>query len=147
MYDASAKTSGQYSLNETLHSGPCLLPIILEILLRFRLGQVTLVADICQAFLQIGNDKLHRDYLRFMWYENMENLNLINIYRFTRLIFGLTCSPFILSATVKAHVQNYINDETIQILTQFLRDLYVDDTATSFSSSSEALKFYSVKFQ
>ena len=87
MYDASAKTSGQYSLNETLHSGPCLLPIILEILLRFCLGQVTLVADVRQAFLQTEIDKLHRDYRRFMWYENMENLNLINIYRFTRLIF------------------------------------------------------------
>ena len=74
----------------------------------------------------------------------METPNLINIYRFTRLVFGLTCSPLILSATVKAHVQNSINDETIQILTQFLRDLYVDDTAMSFNSSSEALEFYSV---
>ena len=88
MYDVSAKISGQYSLNETLHSGPCLLPIILEILLRFRLVQVALISDdIRQAFLQIEIDKLHRDYLRFIWYENMENLNLINIYRFTRLIF------------------------------------------------------------
>ena len=79
-----------------------------------------------------------------MWYENMQTPNLINIYRFTRLVFGLTCSPLILNATVKAHVQNSINDETIQILTQFLRDLYVDNTATSFNSSSEALEFYSV---
>ena len=69
VYDASAKTSGQYSLNETLHSGPCLLPIILEILLRFRLAQVALISDdIRQAFLQIEIDKLHRDYLRFMWH-------------------------------------------------------------------------------
>ena len=74
----------------------------------------------------------------------MEGLNLINIYRFTRLGFWLTCSPFILNATVKVHVQNYINDETIRILTQFLRDLHVDDAATSFNSSSEELEFYSV---
>ena len=49
-----------------------------------------------------------------------------------------------MNATVKVHVQNYINDETIRTLTQFLRDLHVDDTATSFNSSSEALEFYSV---
>ena len=74
----------------------------------------------------------------------MEGLNLINIYRFTRLGFWLTCSPFLLNATVKVHVQNYINDEIIRILTQFLRDLHVDDAATSFNSSSEELEFYSV---
>ena len=49
-----------------------------------------------------------------------------------------------MNATVKVHVQNYINDETIRILTQFLRDLHVDDAATSFNSSSEELEFYSV---
>ena len=46
-----------------------------------------------------------------------------------------------MNATVKVHVQNYINDETIQTLTQFL---HVDDTATSFNASSEGLEFYSV---
>ena len=49
-----------------------------------------------------------------------------------------------MNATVKVHVQNYINDEKNQILTQFLRDRNVDDTEASFDSSSEALGFYSV---
>ena len=49
-----------------------------------------------------------------------------------------------MNVTVKAQVQNYINDKTIRTLTYFLRDLHVDDTATSFNSSSEALEFYSV---
>ena len=87
VYNASAKTSGQFSLNDSLHSGPCLLPITLDNLLRFRLGQVVFVTDMRQAFSQLEIDSLHRDYLRFMCYENMEGLNLINIYRFTRLGF------------------------------------------------------------
>ena len=37
-----------------------------------------------------------------------------------------------------------MNDETIRILTEFLRDLHVEDTATFFNLASEALKFYSV---
>ena len=82
---------------------------------------------------------LHRDYLRFMWYENMENSNLLIIYRFTRIVFGLTCSPFILNATGKAHLQNYIIAKTIRILAQFLCDMYVDNTAASFNLSFEAL--------
>ena len=44
-------------MNDTLHSRPCLLPIILEVLLRFRLGQVGWVTDIRQAFLQIEIDR------------------------------------------------------------------------------------------
>ena len=67
VYDASAKTSGQFTLNYKLHSGPCLLPIVLELLLRFRLGQVVLVTEIRHSLLQIQIDNLHRDYLRFMW--------------------------------------------------------------------------------
>ena len=31
------------------------------------------------------------------------------IYRFTRLVFGFTQSPFVLDATVQHHLQNYIN--------------------------------------
>ena len=54
-------------MNDTLHSGPCLLPIVLELLLRFRLGQVVLVTEIRHSLLQIQIDNLHRDYLRFMW--------------------------------------------------------------------------------
>ena len=87
VYNASAKTSGQFSLNDSLHSGPCLLPVTLDILLRFRLGQVVFVTDMRQAFSQLEIDSLHRDYLRFMCYESMDGLNLINIYRFTRLGF------------------------------------------------------------
>ena len=52
VYDASVKTSGQFSLNDTLQSGPCLLPLFQGILC-FLLGQVALVAHIHQTILQI----------------------------------------------------------------------------------------------
>ena len=43
------------------------------------------------------------NYLRFIWFENVGNPNLINIYRFTRLAFGLTSSPFTLLFLVRTH--------------------------------------------
>ena len=88
-----------------------------------------------------NRNNFYRDYLRLMWYENMEKPNLINIYRFTRLVFGLICSPFISNATVKVHKQNCINDQTVRILTQFLRDLCVGDTATSSEVLLKRLNF------
>ena len=35
VYDSSVKIPGEFSMNDTLHSSPCLLPNILEIFLRF----------------------------------------------------------------------------------------------------------------
>ena len=43
-----------------------------------------------------------------------------------------------MNATIKAHVQKYINEETFISLTQLLQDLYVDNTATSFDELSVA---------
>ena len=56
----------QRSLNDALPSGPCLLPFLQEILLRFRIGKIDLVADIKQAFLQISINKEHFGLVRFL---------------------------------------------------------------------------------
>ena len=51
--------------------------------------------DIEKVFLQIRIRKSERDVLRFHWVKNSDP-NVIEISRFTRLVFGLTQSPFIL---------------------------------------------------
>ena len=49
--DASVKSDkNEPSLNDILYSGPCLLPLIEDILLQFRLGRIAVVADIQQDF-------------------------------------------------------------------------------------------------
>ena len=53
VYDASAKTEENISLNECLEAGPSLTPKLFEILLRFRAHNVVVNADIEKAFLQI----------------------------------------------------------------------------------------------
>ena len=66
VFDASSKIANNPSLNDCLHSGPCLLPLIFDILLRFRIGDMALVADIKQAFLNIEIDEGNRNLLRFL---------------------------------------------------------------------------------
>ena len=63
VFDASSKQSDEPSVNDLLYAGPCLLPKLLEILLRFRCGKIALVADIKQAFLQIKVNQSHWDFL------------------------------------------------------------------------------------
>ena len=68
------------------------------------MNEVALFSDLCQAFLQIEIAPEHTDYLRFLWYLdiNDENSKLI-ILKFLHLTFGLTGSPFILNATLRHH--------------------------------------------
>ena len=71
VFDASAEIDkNEPSLNDILFRGPCLLPLIEDILLRVRLGRIAIVADIQQAFLQISVNECHRNHLRFLWYNN-----------------------------------------------------------------------------
>ena len=74
--DASARSDkNEPSLNDILYSGTCLLRLIEDILLRFRLGRIIVNADIQQAFLQISVNECHRNYLRFLWYNNVFDEN------------------------------------------------------------------------
>ena len=51
VYDASSKVAGEISLNECLHPGPNLLPLIFDVLLRFRMNKIALIGDLEKAFL------------------------------------------------------------------------------------------------
>ena len=61
-----------------------------------------------QAFLQIQIYTKHRDFLWFLWYNDIRTDFLPSVLRFARLAFGLTSSPFILNATVKFHLSQYL---------------------------------------
>ena len=55
------------------------------------------------------NDKIHDlvsriDILRFLWVENISKKDRIVVYRFLRVVCGVTASPFLLGATIKSHV-------------------------------------------
>ena len=129
VFDASARIGSEPSLNELLYSGPCLPPYLFDILLRFRIGRVALASDIEQVFLQIEINEQHRDFLRFLWYnEFLTNNTKLTVYRFARVIFGTNCSSFLLSATIREHMTQYKEVfHGVDLIQKFLRDIYVDD--------------------
>ena len=92
--------SGGISLNDCLHKGPSLNPLLFDILLRFREKRVALIGDIEKAFLNIEVDKRDRDFLRFLWLEDVHDpSSKISVYRFCRVVFGLNASPCVRSAS------------------------------------------------
>ncbi|UYV78049.1 hypothetical protein LAZ67_15003308 [Cordylochernes scorpioides] len=118
VFDASCKPKGGWSLNDCLAKGPNLLELIPDIMLRFQLNKIGVVADIEKAFLQISVAKEDRQFLRFLWWEEQENLR---IYQHKRVVFRVTSSPFLLVATLKLHLEQYENErEVIQLLKMYV---------------------------
>ena len=66
VFDASAKSNGT-SLNNCLCVGPPMSSLLYNILLRFRIHETALMADIEKAFLNISIIPEHRGFLRFLW--------------------------------------------------------------------------------
>jgi hypothetical protein len=126
VYDASAKTTG-----------PSLTPLIFDILLRFRVHSVAMTADIEKAFLNVAVAEEHRDFLRFLWLNNPYSSSPSVIHlRFARVVFGVTSSPFILNATIRHHVNQYLLNDP-EFVYELLRSLHVDDYASGCESILE----------
>ena len=140
--DASAHRRGSPSLNEVLEAGKCMIPKLFNVLVRWRVWKYSLISDIKSAFLQIRVDEKDRDYLRFLWVDDVtkENPEII-AKRFTSVLFGLKSSPFILGATLTHHMNKYrdINEEFVEM---FLRDLYMDDCTTGVNDVETGFQYY-----
>ena len=133
VYDCSGKEKGRdsKSLNQFLHVGPSLNPLLFDILVRFRQHKTALVADIKKAFLAIEVDEKDRDSLRFLWVRDVEKGNMsVVVYRFCRVIFGATCSPYLLNAALGYHLDTF-SELDPEFVRKMKDSFYVDDLATS----------------
>ncbi|GFV16742.1 reverse transcriptase domain-containing protein [Trichonephila clavipes] len=129
VFDASSHAKAQLSLNDCLHTGLNFIPNLFFLLIKFRVNPIAFVADIKMAFLMIEIDESERDFTRFFWDENpgiyLENKRL-DIFRMTRVLFGVKSSPFLLAATIKHHLKKYV-DIFPDTFTRLNQSMYVDD--------------------
>ena len=141
--DGSAKVKANApSLNECLHTGPSLTPNILDILLRFRWFKVALVSDIEKAFHMISVNERDRDALRFLWIDDVYATDpKLVCYHFSKVVFGLNCSPFLLGATFNYHIQNCnLDDPTLK--ESLIQSTYVDDVVMGADTVERAHEIY-----
>ena len=83
-----------------------------------------------------------RDVLRFDWVERIdEDLPKFLVLRFTRVVFGVSCSPSLLNATIKQHLNNSHSDP--ELVSRLSRSFYVDDVVTGAPNEEAAFTLYS----
>lgn len=135
VFDAST------GLNDCLHCGPSLIPDLVSILLKFKLHHIGICADIEKAFLQISLAECDRDYVRFIWINFGKYLEDKTIefqhFRLARVLFGVNCSPYLLSATINHHLGKYMKNKTAKLLKD---NLYVDDLICGAQTTQEAVE-------
>ena len=122
------------TINDCLHPGPPLQNQLWDVLVKSRTYPILLTADLKKAFLQVRIAVEERDSLRFHW--KHPNTSDIEVYRFTRALFGLTCSPFLLGGVLHQHLDSW-KDRHSEVV-EVLRDgMYVDDQTTGGTTVKE----------
>ena len=87
-----------------------------------RFHPVAVTGDIKQAFLQVRIRKAERDSLRFQWKSNKQLL--VETLSFTRALFCLVCSPFLLSGVVERYLESW-EERDPELVAEIRRSLYV----------------------
>ena len=146
VYDASASAhSGAPSLNECLNPGPPLQNQLQSVLVRARFHPVAIAGDITQAFLQVRIREEDRDALRFHWLKDLSS-QTVETPRFTRALFGLTCSPFLLGGVVQ-HLLESCREKYPEIVREIEKSLYVHDLISGGPTRAKAERIKSASVE
>lgn len=133
VFDASAKSNNNLSLNDILLTGPSLQDELFDILIRFRTHEYVVTADIQMMFRQIKIREVDRKYQRILWRES-PNLP-IQVYELNTVTYGTCCAPFLavqcLQTLANEAPDNFTRDT-------ILRDFYMDDVLTGAPTIQEA---------
>lgn len=65
----------------------------------------------------------------------------IKAYRFTRVVFGVSSSPFLLNAAIRFHLHCYTESNST-VVKRLLQSTYVDDIVSGADTDEEAFEMY-----
>ena len=139
VFDASAKTSTRVSLNDTLCVGPTVHSSLVDVLLRFRLHRVALIADVSRMYRAVALAPLDKDLHRFVWRDSPDKP--LEDFRMTRVTFGVSASSFTANMCVKQNAVDYASVYPLAAKA-VENSFYVDDGLTGADSIEGAIDLY-----
>ena len=99
---------------------------------------MVVAGDICRAFLQVRIRETERDALRFHWIAD-KSAKQVETLRFTRVVFGLAPSPFLLNGVIQQHLENLLSTYP-DAVNEIRKSLYVDDLLSGGPTIEKAKK-------
>ena len=86
--------------------------------------------------------KTDREVLRFLWVDdNEKDQPQPLVLRFTRVVFGVSSSPFLLNATIRHHLEKHSSLQPT-LVEKLSKSFYVDDIITGASDEDQAYHIY-----
>ena len=136
--DSSATYKGR-SLNNELMQGPDLTNNLLGVLLRFRLHEVAIMADVEAMFYQVLVPENHQNFLRFLWWPDGNLNSKLQDYVMTRHIQGATSSPSVANYALKQAASDNENEYGKEAADTLRNSFYVDDMLKSYEGTQTAI--------
>ncbi|GFV74655.1 integrase catalytic domain-containing protein [Trichonephila clavipes] len=137
VFDASAKSTSGYSLNDILMVGPRVQRDVYPILLSFRTFQIAVCADLEKMFRQIRISSEDTNWQRILWRDNPKET--VKEYRLTTVTYGTSCAPYLSTRTL---TQLAFDERERYPLASFatLHHFYVDDLLSGAATEKEAVE-------
>lgn len=139
VFDASAKTSSDVSLNDLLLTGPNIQPDLFSILLRLRLRKIVLISDIKMMYRCILINPKERDFQQILWRENTNEP--VKVFTLNTVTYGTSSAPFQATRCLKELA--LLNEEKYPRTSKLIQNsFYMDDMLVSVNSKKEAIEIY-----
>ena len=132
VFDASAKTSNGYSLNNNLAVGPTIQDDIFSHLLRLRTHKYVLSADIEKMYRQVLVREEDRKYQQILWKVGNE----IKTYQLNTVTFSLAPAPYLAIRCLIQLADDEGRNHPIAAET-LKKDMYVDNLLTGAETTKE----------
>ncbi|XP_017467294.1 PREDICTED: uncharacterized protein LOC108359785 [Rhagoletis zephyria] len=143
VFNASAKSSNDISLNDTQLVGPQLQDNLVHILHRFRRFQVAIKADVEKMFRQVEVDKRHRKWQQILWRESTSEP--IRTYQLNTVTYGMACGPYNAIRALRQCASDNFSvihnvNRAAEAKESILSNFYVDDYLDSVDTTTEAIE-------
>ncbi|XP_055644163.1 uncharacterized protein LOC129780182 [Toxorhynchites rutilus septentrionalis] len=137
VFDASAKTSSGYSLNDAFLVGPVIQDELYAIVLRFRKYRVVLLADIEKMYrmIRIHPDDLFLQCVLLRFGKDQP----ITKYVLTTVTYGLAPSSFLATRTLRQLAEDEVNSFP-HAAEALKKDFYMDDFIRGENSVESAIQ-------
>ncbi|XP_011858074.1 PREDICTED: uncharacterized protein LOC105555659 [Vollenhovia emeryi] len=137
VFDASAKTTANTSLNDKLIAGPNLQGNLIGIILRFRTYEHVVTADIASMFRQILVAEEDRSLQQILWRSNPEEP--VRRYQLNTVTYGTNCAPYLAIRCLRQLAEDDGGDLP-QAAHAIIEDCYMDDVLSGARTMEEAIE-------
>ncbi|XP_037034254.1 uncharacterized protein LOC119073047 [Bradysia coprophila] len=137
VFDASAKGTGGYALNDLLMTGPTLQEDLRTILIRWRVCRFAVAADIKKMYRQVEVQEEDRKFQKFLWRD--DETGEIHEIQHNMVTFGVTSATYLAVKSLQQLAKEESKDfpraaEVVQ------KDFYMDDGMSGADTETMCVK-------